>query len=198
MNYPRSLENLIESFTILPGVGRKAAERHALYILDASSTDVKHFAQSILEVKEKIHHCKECGNLTEDEVCGICKDTSRNHQLICVVQSAKDILAMEKSKEFKGVYFVLNGLISPTKGIMPEDLNLAKLEEKAKNAEEVILATSTTQDGEITAMYISKILKEEYPSLLVTRIAKGLPTGGFLDYADEMTLSHALEDRKKM
>lgn len=198
MNYPKSLQNLIDSFTILPGVGEKAAERHALFLLDASKEDINRFAQSLLDVKEKVHHCKECGNLTEEDLCDICDNPNRDHSTICVVQSSKDILAMEKSGEFNGVYFVLNGVISPSKGIMPEDLGIDRLIEKAQTAHEIILATSTTQDGDLTAMYLGKILKEECPNAVVSRIARGLPTGGSLDYADEITLSHALSDRKQM
>lgn len=196
--YPKSLEKLIESFQLLPGVGEKSAERYALHVLETDEEHVKEFSQNLTDAKTKIHHCKICGNLTEEETCDICNDEERDKTVVCVVQSAKDIIAMEKMNEFKGTYHVLNGLIAPSKGIMPEDLNINTLIEKASNIKEIILATPTTMDGETTAMYLDKILHNKYPDLLVTRIARGLPSGGLLDYADEMTLAHALADRRKM
>lgn len=196
--YPKSLQELIDSFRNLPGVGEKSAERYALNVLDWKDTEVQAFAQALLNVKEKLHYCNECGNLTEDDTCDICSDPDRNHEVIFVVQSSKDVLAMEKTNEYHGVYHVLNGLISTSKGIMPEDLNIDSLIQRAKNAKEIILATNTTMDGETTAMYLNKLLHAECPEVLVTRIAHGLPTGGMLDYADEMTLTHALSDRRKM
>lgn len=196
--YPQSLERLIECFRTLPGVGEKTAERYALLISEESEEDVRSFAQALLDVREKLTHCSVCGNLSETEECEICRDADRNHRQIFVVQSAKDVLAMEKTGEYHGVYHVLNGLISSTKGIMPEDLNIAKLLQRAESADEIILATSATMDGETTAMYLDRLLKEKYPQILVTRIAHGLPSGGMLDYADEMTLTHALTDRRKM
>lgn len=196
--YPKSLESLIESFRNLPGVGEKSAERYALSTLDWDEEEIQNFSQALIDVKEKLHHCPICGNLTEDEECSICKDTSRNKKLIFVVQSAKDVIAMEKTNEYHGVYHVLNGLISASKGIMPESLNIDALLKRAKDVDEIILATNTTMDGETTAMYLDKLLKEACPNVIVSRIARGLPTGGMLDYADEMTLAHALSDRKKM
>lgn len=196
--YPKSLQELIESFRNLPGVGEKTAERYALAILDSNENDVRNFADALIEVKTKLHYCKNCGNLTEHDECDICQDISRNHDVIFVVQSVKDVIAMEKTNEYHGVYHVLNGLISTTKGIMPEDLNIDSLLNRAKEAKEIILATNTTMDGETTAMYLNKLLKEVCPDVLVTRIAHGLPSGGMLDYADEMTLAHALSDRRTM
>lgn len=196
--YPKSLQELINSFRTLPGVGEKSAERYALSILDQSEEDIQKFAATLIEVKEKLHYCEICGNLTDNDVCEICNDTNRNHDVIFVVQSSKDVIAMEKTNEYHGVYHVLNGLISTSKGIMPEDLNIDSLLNRAKDAKEIILATNTTMDGETTAMYLNKLLKEVCPNVLVTRIAHGLPSGGMLDYADEMTLAHALSDRKTM
>lgn len=196
--YPKSLEDLIESFRILPGVGEKSAERYALTISETDEEIVRKFAQALVDVKDKLHHCKICGNLCEDDECDICKDKERDHSLICVVQSAKDVIAMEKTQEYKGVYHVLNGLISSSKGVMPEDLDLQSLIQKANNANEIILATPTTMDGETTAMYLDRLLQRDCPNVLVTRIARGLPSGGLLDYADEMTLAHALADRRKL
>lgn len=196
--YPKSLQDLIERFRYLPGVGEKSAERYALSILDRKEEDVVAFAQAMINVKKNLHYCKVCGNLTEEDTCEICSNDHRNKDVIFVVQSPKDIIAMEKTNEYQGVYHVLNGLISTTKGVMPEDLNIDSLLERAKHAKEIILATNTTMDGEMTAMYLNKLIKEECPDILVTRIAHGLPSGGMLDYADEMTLAHALTDRKTM
>ena len=196
--YPLSLQKLIENFRRLPGVGEKTAERYALSVSDMDELDAREFAQALVDVKEKLTRCRICGNLSETEVCPICSDSDRNQKLIFVVQSAKDVLAMERTNEFHGVYHVLNGLISSSKGTMPEDLNIEELLARAKDAEEVILATSTTMDGETTAMYLSKLLHEQCPDVLVTRIAHGLPSGGMLDYADEITLAHALTDRRRM
>ena len=196
--YPSSLQALIEAFRTLPGVGEKTAERYALLIAEQPGEETERFAQALLNVKEHLHRCPVCGNLTDGDRCGICKNPDRNQRQIFVVQSPKDVLAMEKTSEYTGVYHVLNGLISSSKGVMPEDLNLDGLLERAKDADEVILATSATMDGETTAMYLDRLLKKECPGILVTRIAHGLPAGGMLDYADEITLSHALSDRKTM
>ena len=196
--YPASLEKLIECFRKLPGVGAKTAERYALLISEMEESQVREFAEALIDVKEKLHHCSICGNISEGEECSICSDPDRNHKQIFVVQSPKDVIAMENTGEYHGVYHVLNGLISSTKGIMPEDLNLDLLVESAMHAQEVIIATNATMDGETTAMYLDRLLKQKCPGLLVTRIAHGLPAGGMLDYADEMTLSHALSDRRKM
>ena len=196
--YPSSLQALIEAFRTLPGVGEKTAERYALMIAEQPHEETERFAQALLNVKDNLHRCSVCGNLTDGEQCGICKDTDRNHRQIFVVQSPKDVLAMEKTSEYNGVYHVLNGLISSSKGILPEDLNIESLVERAKDAEEVILATSATLDGETTSLYLSRLLAQNYPELLITRIAHGIPSGGLLDYADEITLMHALTDRRKM
>jgi recombination protein RecR len=196
--YPASLQALIDSFRRLPGVGARTAERYALSVSEMTPQEIETFAASLFAVKEKLHRCRICGNLSDEEECPVCRDKSRSHRQIFVVQSAKDVIAMEKTGEYHGVYHVLNGLISSSKGIMPEDLNIESLLERAKDAEEVILATSATMDGETTALYLDRLLKKECPQVLVTRIAHGIPAGGMLDYADEITLSHALSDRKKM
>ena len=196
--YPASLQKLIESFRMLPGVGEKTAERYALLISEADETDVREFAQAMIDVREKLTHCRICGNLTESEECEICRNTDRNHRQILVVQSAKDVIAIERTGEYRGVYHVLNGLISTSKGIMPDDLNIDTLVRRAADCDEIILATSATMDGETTAMYLDRLLKDSNPDLLITRIAHGLPSGGMLDYADEITLMHALTDRRKM
>ncbi len=196
--YPGSLEHLIECFRRLPGVGEKTAERYALLISEESEEDVRDFAIALTDVKSKLTHCKVCGNLSEESECEICKDKDRNHRQIFVVASPRDVIAMERTGEYHGVYHVLNGLISSSKGVMPENLNIASLLERAGDADEIILATNATMDGETTSMYLDKLLKDEHPQILITRIAHGLPSGGMLDYADEITLTHALTDRRKM
>lgn len=196
--YPKSLQDLIECFRCLPGVGERTAERYALKTAEMDEQQVMLFAKALTNVKENLKHCRICGNLTDDDICGICADVRRDPAQILVVESSKDVNAIERTGEFSGVYHVLNGLISSSKGILPDDLDLDLLLKHAENAKEVILATSTTMDGETTAMYLKRLLQETYPDLLVTRIAHGLPSGGMLDYADEMTLSHALTDRREM
>lgn len=195
--YPKSLENLIQSFKNLPGVGAKTAERYAFSILEASDEEIDLFLKSMKDVKEKIHYCSRCGNISEEDLCEICRDSSRDESMICVVQEAKDVLAMEKMKEYNGLYHVLNGALSSTKGIMPEDLNIDSLMKRVdENTKEVILATNPTMEGETTALYLDKLLKSK--EINVTRIAHGLPMGGHLDYADELTLIKAFEGRKKI
>lgn len=196
--YPASLKALIESFRRLPGVGEKTAERYALLVHEMDEESVRGFAQALVDVKTQIGSCRICGNLTEEEECEICRDPDRERRLVMVVQSPKDIIAVEKTGEYKGVYHVLNGQIAASKGVLPEDLNIASLIERLPQIDEVILATSATLDGETTAMYLDRLIKKNAPDVLVTRIAHGLPSGGMLDYADEMTLIHALSDRKKM
>lgn len=196
--YPESLKKLIEYFRLLPGVGEKTAERYALSIVDDDSEDVEAFVNALIDVKNNLKHCEICGNLSDNAKCDICQDASRDQSSIFVVASVRDVIAMEKTNEFHGVYHVLNGLISATKGVMPDDLNIESLLTRANDAKEIILATNTTLDGETTALYLDKLLTSKYPDLLVTRIAHGLPIGGLLDYADEMTLTHAFTDRKAM
>lgn len=196
--YPVILTQLIENFRKLPGVGEKTAERYALSVCDMNEADVMEFADALKNVKEKLQFCQVCGNLTDRDTCGICSDPDRNKKQIFVVQSAKDVIAIERTAQFRGVYHVLNGLISASKGIMPENLNIDTLLKRAGDADEIILATNTTMDGETTAMYLDKLLQQEYPDLLITRIARGMPSGGLLDYADEMTLAHALSDRRQL
>lgn len=196
--YPSSIQKLIESFRSLPGVGEKTAERYALSVSEMDPVKVEQFAQALTGVKEKLRRCRICGNLSDQDECEICRNPDRSHKQIFVVQSPKDVIAMEKTGEFRGVYHVLNGVISPSKGVMPEDLDIDSLVKRALKAEEVILATSNTMDGETTAMYLDRLLKEQCPDVLVTRIAHGLPAGGLLDYADEMTLAYALSNRRRM
>lgn len=194
--YPKSLQDLIESFKNLPGVGQKTAERYALAMLDRDEAVVELFAQSLLDVKHNIKPCKVCGNYTENELCSICENVERNHKLVCVVESSKDVIAMEKTNEYNGVYHVLNGLISPTKGIMPDDINISSLMDRIDDIEEVIIATNPTLEGETTAMYLANLIKNK--NVKVTRIAYGLQMGSHVDYVDELTLIRALEGRKEI
>lgn len=195
--YPQKFEALIESLKRLPGVGAKTAERYAFHILDWDEEDKQNLIQSLIDIKEGLKKCEICGNLSDEDICDICADTERNKNLICVVQSAKDVIAMEKTKEYHGVYHVLNGVISTTKGILPEDINIESLINRVnEQTEEVIIATNPTVEGETTALYLSKILESK--NINVTRIAHGLPMGGHLDYADELTLIKAIEGRKKI
>ena len=192
--YPKSLQNLIDAFKSLPGVGAKTAERYALCILDQSVEDVEDFASSLLKVKNNIKTCSICGNITEGNICDICANENRKKEYICVVQHPKDIFAIEKTG-YSGYYHVLNGAISTTKGILPDDINIKSLYERLDGIHEVIIATNPTLDGETTALYLSKTLKER--NVEVTRLAHGLPMGANLDYADELTLIKAMEGRIK-
>ena len=199
MQYPLIFQNLIDSFKKLPGVGTKTAERMAYDVLNMSKENIEQFATSILSINN-ISRCPICGNLSENnENCELCDNEERDHKTICVVHGPKDVFAFEKMKEYHGVYHVLNGYISPSKGIGYDDINLPSLIQRIKdeNIEEIILATDLTMEGEITAMYISKLL-EKYENVKVTRLAHGLPMGAQLDYADEMTLFKAFSNRKEV
>lgn len=195
--YPKKFENLVENFRKLPGVGLKTAERYAFEAIDWDEEKLQDFIDSMIDIKDGIKVCEVCGNLSERDKCLVCGDIDRNHDVICVVQSPKDVVAMEKTREYTGVYHVLNGVISTSKGIMPEDINIDSLLARIHDhTQEVIIATNPTVEGETTALYLSKLL-EKY-NVTVTRIAHGLPMGGHLDYADELTLIKAIEGRKKM
>jgi len=195
--YPASLEKLIEGFKRLPSVGQKTAERYAMHILELPKEDVELFAQQLLDVKNSVKECCVCGHLTEKQRCEICDDSSRDHSTICVVQQAKDVLALEKLGTYNGVYHVLHGAISPIKGVLPEDLNINSLFERIdENTREIIIATNSTMEGDTTALYITKVLKN-YENITVSRLASGLPNGSNLDYADELTLMRALQGRIK-
>ncbi len=195
--YPKVLQQLIEKFRYLPGVGEKTAERYALRILDLNEDQVQSFAQALLRIKSDLHECPICGNFTENEVCDICANKERDTHTICVVQEAKDILAIEKTGQFHGVYHVLKGAISTQKGILPQDLNIASLLDRIKeDTQEIIIATNPTLEGETTAMYVARILENK--GVTLTRLAHGLPMGGHLDYTDELTLQKAFENRIKV
>lgn len=187
---------LINEFTKLPGVGTKTAQRFAYEIINMSKEDAEAFAESIINCKSKIHYCKVCGNYTDQEVCEICK--KRSHQVICVVKEPKDVLAMEKIHEFNGVYHVLHGTLRPSENVGPKDIDIQGLVERIKNegVKEVILATNPDYDGEITAMYVSSVIKPL--NVKVTRLAHGIPIGSDIEYTDEVTLTRAFVDRKEM
>ena len=195
--YPKKFELLIESYRMLPGVGLKTAERYAFETIDWSKEKLDEVIHSLVNIRDGIKICTICGNLSDGNECDVCCDNTRNKKVICVVQSPKDVIAMEKTREYNGVYHVLNGVISTSKGILPEDISIDKLLERVNHdTEEVILATNPTVEGETTALYLSRLL-EKYETT-VTRIAHGLPMGGHLDYADELTLIKAIEGRNKM
>ena len=195
--YPGKFEDLIEAFRHLPGVGIKTAERYAFTALEWDEETLDAFIHALDALHGGIRKCSVCGNLSDDDKCMICRDDTRNPNVICVVQSPKDVIAMEKTKEYNGDYHVLNGVINTAKGVMPQDLNIKSLLDRVNDdTEEVVLATNPTVEGETTALYLAKLL--ETKNINVTRIAHGLPMGGHLDYADELTLIKAFEGRKKM
>lgn len=198
MKYPQTFENLINGLKKLPGVGSKSAERMAYQILNMEDDDIKSLASSLLDSKVKLTKCKICGCMAEDDLCEICKDTSRDKKTLCIVQSTKDVYALEKAKNFIGTYHVLNGVISPSLGITPSDLHLNELVNRIENEniQEVILATNPNIEGETTALYIARLL--EGKNIEVTRLAYGLPVGASLDYADEFTLIKAMQGRRKL
>lgn len=196
--YPESLQNLIEQFQKLPTIGRKSAERLAMAIVESDYKLVDDFSKSLTEVKDRIHACKICGNLTEDEVCDICKDITRNEEYLCIVEDVRNLIAIEKSHAYRGKYHVLGGLISPSDGLGPDQLNIDKLLERIEkeNIEEVILAISSTIEGETTVLFLTNLLSER--NIKITKLAQGIPVGSNLEYFDQLTLERALEDRREI
>ena len=196
--YAGPVAKLIEEFAKLPGIGPKTAQRLAFYILNSPHEMGSSLAEAIVEAREKITYCSVCCNLTDKDICHICGDVKRNNGVICVVEEARDVVAMEKTREFKGKYHVLQGAISPLDGVGPESLKIKELLSRLKEekVEEIILATNPNIEGEATAMYLARLLKPL--GLKITRIAHGLPVGGDLEYADEVTLSRALEGRREI
>ena len=193
---PESLNNLIEQFQKLPTIGRKSAERLALSIVDEDIENVEAFSKSLMEVKERIHHCNICGNLTEEETCKICRDFTRDEEYLCIVEDVRNLIAIEKSGAYRGKYHVLGGLISPSDDISPDKLNIDKLMERLdkENIKEIILAISSTIEGETTILFISNLLKGR--NIKISKIAQGIPVGSHLEYFDQLTLERALEDRR--
>ncbi|MGN2341364.1 recombination mediator RecR [Streptococcus dysgalactiae] len=198
MFYPTPIAKLIESYSKLPGIGVKTATRLAFYTIGMSDEDVNDFAKNLLAAKRELTYCSICGNLTDDDPCSICTDTSRDQTTILVVEDAKDVSAMEKIQEYHGYYHVLHGLISPLNGVGPDDINLKSLITRLMDGKvtEVIVATNATADGEATSMYISRVLKPA--GIKVTRLARGLAVGSDIEYADEVTLLRAIENRTEL
>ena len=196
--YAKPLSRLIGELSKLPGIGGKTAQRLAFHILSLDETEVDSLAESMRQAKRLMHYCSVCGNLTEHDPCDICRDDSRDKTTICVVESPRDVFAMERIREYNGLYHVLHGVISPMDGIGPEDINLKELIVRLQNSEveEVIIATNPNIEGEATAMYISRLLKPS--GIKVTRIAHGIPVGGDLEYTDEITLLKAMEGRQEL
>jgi recombination protein RecR len=196
--FPAALQNLADQFARLPGIGGKTAQRLAFHVLSLPLEDAQEFADAILEAKQTVHTCPECQNLTDRELCPICADDNRDHSLICVVAEPKDVIAMERSREFRGVYHVLHGVISPLNHVTQDDIKIRELLKRVASGtvREVIMATNPDTEGEATAMYISRLLRPM--EVKVTRLAYGVPVGSQLEYADEVTLSRALEGRQEI
>lgn len=196
--YPEPIAKLIESYVKLPGIGQKTATRLAFYTIGMSDDDVNQFAANLLSAKRDLHFCSICGNLTDADPCNICSDESRDRTTIFVVEESKDVLAMEKIREYNGLYHVLHGTISPMNGVSPDDINVKTLIIRLMDSQvaEVIIATNGTSDGEATAMYLARIIKPA--GIKVTRLARGLAVGSDIEYADEVTLSKAVENRQEI
>jgi recombination protein RecR len=192
-----AVDNLVAQLTRLPGVGQRTAQRLAFHILRASTEEALALAESIEEVKERVRFCRECGNLTEEEVCAICQDARRDHTLICVVEQPADLISVERTAEYRGLYHVLGGALSPIDGVEPADLSIDELLRRVERngVEEVVLATNPNMTGEATAAFLADRLRNR---VRVTRLASGLPVGGDLEYADEVTLGRALAGRREM
>ncbi len=196
--YSPSIEKLIEAFEKLPSIGSKTAARLAFYILNSSKEETEEFVKAIIDAKENLKYCSTCYNISDTDPCMICSNKTRDKSVICVVEDVKDIVAMERTHEFKGVYHVLHGSISPMNGVGPDDIKIKELLARLMDGEvkEIILATNPRVEGEATAMYLSKLIKPL--GITVTRIAHGIPVGGDLEYTDEVTLSKALEGRREL
>ena len=196
--FPAALQNLADQFARLPGIGGKTAQRLAFHVLSMNSEDAQEFADAILEAKRTVKSCPVCQNLTDRELCPICDDDTRDHGLICVVAEPKDVIAMERSREFRGVYHVLHGVISPLNHVTQDDIRIRELLQRVARGDvrEIIMATNPDTEGEATAMYISRLLRPM--EVRVTRLAYGVPVGSQLEYADEVTLSRALEGRQEI
>ena len=196
--FPAALQNLADQFARLPGIGGKTAQRLAFHVLSLPLEEAEEFADAILEAKKQVHTCPRCQNLTDREICAICDDDMRDSSVICVVAEPKDVIAMERSREFRGVYHVLHGVISPLNHVTQDDIKIKELLIRVgtENVREIIMATNPDTEGEATAMYISRLLRPM--EVKVTRLAYGVPVGSQLEYADEVTLSRALEGRQEI
>lgn len=198
MIYPELLQDLINFYKKLPGIGDKSAERMALATIELSKNDVERFSEALVDSKNNLKNCKICGHITENEICHICENQARNHNLICVIEDYKSVFSFEKVGNYQGVYHVLNGLISPMDGIGPEDINISSLVKRVESLEnpELILALKSSIEGETTTLYIKKIFEEK--DVTISRLSYGIPIGAEIDYLDIITLDKALEDRKKI
>ena len=196
--FPASFENLIDGFAALPGIGRKSAQRLAFHVLSLPDGEAERFAASILEARKSVHTCPVCQNLTDEELCPICRSDKRDKSVICVVAEPRDVVSIERSREFSGVYHVLHGVLSPMNHVGPDDIRIRELVERVGAGEvgEVIMATNPDTEGDTTAMYISRLLKPF--EVKVTRLAYGIPVGSNLEFADDATLLRALEGRREM
>lgn len=196
--FPAALQNLADQFARLPGVGSKTAQRLAFHVLSLPDGEAEEFANAILEAKKQVHTCPVCQNLTDRELCPICDDDTRDHSVVCVVADPKDVIAMERSREYRGVYHVLHGVISPLNHVTQDDIRIRELLKRVSQGEikEVIMATNPDTEGEATAMYISRLLRPM--EVKVTRLAYGMSVGSQLEYADEVTLTRALEGRQEI
>ena len=193
---PESLNRLIDGLSDFPGIGKKTAERMAFYLLKSNDGWAQNLAKAIMDVKEQIHECPICHNISDTSPCSICSDAKRDPSLLCVVEDTTDLVVFEKTNHFRGKYHVLGGVLSPLDGIGPEDLHFDTLLERINGEEEVIIATNSNAEGETTALYLAKLLKEH--NIKVTRLASGIPVGGDLEYTDEATLVSALEGRREI
>ena len=193
---PESLNRLIDGLSDFPGIGKKTAERMAFYLLKSNDGWAQNLAKAIMDVKEQIHECPICHNISDTSSCSICSDAKRDPSLLCVVEDTTDLVVFEKTNHFRGKYHVLGGVLSPLDGIGPEDLHFDTLLERINGEEEVIIATNPNAEGETTALYLAKLLKEH--NIKVTRLASGIPVGGDLEYTDEATLVSALEGRREI
>jgi recombination protein RecR len=198
--YEGAVQDLIDELGRLPGVGPKSAQRIAFHLLQADSEDVTRLVAALTEVKARVRFCEVCGNVAESDRCRICADPRRDHASICVVEEPKDVVAVERTREFRGTYHVLGGAISPIDGIGPDDLRVRELVSRLASGEvsEVIIATDPNLEGEATATYLTRLLRDSAPGLAVSRLASGLPVGGDLEYADEVTLGRAFEGRRRV
>ena len=198
MHYPEPISKLIDSYQKLPGIGAKTAARLAFFTIDMKEEDVTDFAKALISAKRDLHYCSICGNITEEDPCEICKDTTRDRSVVLVVEDPKDVISLEKMREYHGLYHVLHGVLSPIEGTGPEDINIPSLIKRLQSDEinEVIIATNATAEGEATAMYLSRLIKPA--GIKVTRLAHGLSVGSDIEYADEITLLKAEEGRREL
>lgn len=198
MHYPEPISKLIDSYQKLPGIGAKTAARLAFFTIDMKEEDVTDFAKALISAKRDLHYCSICGNITEEDPCEICKDTTRDRSVVLVVEDPKDVISLEKMREYHGLYHVLHGVLSPIEGTGPADINIPSLIKRLQSDEinEVIIATNATAEGEATAMYLSRLIKPA--GIKVTRLAHGLSVGSDIEYADEITLLKAVEGRREL